>query len=92
MRITILLLLFFTFAAWFLSRYKSPAIRLLSATLLIAGGYAAEARFASLMYSGGETSLLIADFLVTIILFSLGIWEFKKYFDFLWFNRRRKQK
>ena len=84
--------IFLALFAWFLSQYKIPALRLAAATMLLVCGFVAEARITDIMNYDGSFSLLIATFAIMIAFFTIGIIEFKKYFDIVWQSICKKLK
>lgn len=75
MNTAIALALFLGIFSWFLSYYKNPAIRFASAVLLLICGFAAETMVASIVYRGGDISLLIANFAIMLAFFAVSIRE-----------------
>ena len=84
--------IFLALFAWFLSQYKMPVLRLAAATTIIACGFLAEARITDIMSYDGNFALMIATFAIMVAFFTIGIMEFKKYFDIVWQSICKKLK
>ena len=69
-----------------------PVLRLAAATTIIACGFLAEARITDIMNYDGNFALLIATFAIMVAFFTIGIMEFKKYFDIVWQSIYKKLK